>query len=86
MKFNEIIPDEEQLIKHLIKLRETQKQFFKTKSHLHLMAAKKMESELDNLLKLNLYYKNPVPENLLFDDDQVGYHGSLKNETLNRFF
>jgi len=50
------------------------------------MAAKKMESELDNLLKLNLYYKNPVPENLLFDDDQVGYHGSLKNETLNRFF
>lgn len=86
LQFNSSITCEEILVVKIATMREFQKNFFKTKSHLYLVQAKMIERELDDFIDLNSKIKMPIKQPTLFDNEDTGYHGSMRGETMQDFW
>lgn len=86
LQFNSTITCEEILVVKIATMRENQKNYFKTKSHLYLVQAKIIERELDDFIDLNTKKLMPKNQPTLFDSEDTGYHGSMKNETMQEFW
>lgn len=86
LQFNSTITCEEILVVKIATMRENQKNYFKTKSHLYLVQDKMIERELDDFIDLNTKKSMPKNQPTLFDSEDTGYHGSMKNETMQEFW
>lgn len=86
LQFNSTITCEEILVVKIATMREYQKKYFETKNHLYLVQAKIIERELDEFIDLNTKKSLPIKQPTLFDNEDTGYHGSMRGETMQDFW